>query len=105
ADIHDGPEHKTLQSKAGYIDARPHIPQLEEVPLQRTAGPYIWVKSRHRAPLGLCPLYPQKRTNRRRSTCPLCAKSGHANFDERAAMTEPFTRPFSTDQTLILTSV
>src|SRR5215831_12052197 len=34
---------KTLQSKAGYIDARPHIPQLEEVLLQRTAGPYIWV--------------------------------------------------------------
>src|SRR5262249_20343311 len=36
---------KTLQSKAGYIDARPHIPQLEEVLLQRTAGPYICVKS------------------------------------------------------------
>ena len=32
-----------LQSKAGYIDARPHIRQLEEVLLQRTAGPYIWV--------------------------------------------------------------
>jgi hypothetical protein len=30
-----------LQSKAGYIDARPHIPQLDEVLLQRTAGPYI----------------------------------------------------------------
>src|SRR5262245_39070716 len=41
ADIHDGPEHKRLQSKAGYIDARPHIPQLEAVFLQRTAGPYI----------------------------------------------------------------
>jgi hypothetical protein len=34
-----------LQSKAGYIDARPHIPQLEEVLLQRTAGPYIRVTS------------------------------------------------------------
>jgi hypothetical protein len=33
-----------LQSKAGYIDARPHIRQLEEVLLQRTAGPYIRVK-------------------------------------------------------------
>jgi hypothetical protein len=30
-----------LQSKAGYIDARPHIRQLDEVLLQRTAGPYI----------------------------------------------------------------
>jgi hypothetical protein len=43
ADIHDGPERKRLQSKAGYIDARPHIRQPEEVLLQRTAGPYIWV--------------------------------------------------------------
>ena len=32
-----------LQSKAGYIDARPHIRQLDEVPLRRTAGPYIGV--------------------------------------------------------------
>jgi hypothetical protein len=30
-----------LQSKAGYIDARPHIRQLDEILLQRTAGPYI----------------------------------------------------------------
>ena len=30
-----------LQSEAGYIDARPHIRQLDEVLLQRTAGPYI----------------------------------------------------------------
>jgi hypothetical protein len=43
ADIHDGPERKRLQSKAGYIDARPHIRQPEEVLLQRTAGPYIRV--------------------------------------------------------------
>jgi len=34
-----------LQSKAGYIDARPHIRPLDEVLLQCTAGPYIWVKS------------------------------------------------------------
>jgi hypothetical protein len=32
-----------LQSKAGYIDARPHIRQLDEILLQRTAGPYIRV--------------------------------------------------------------
>jgi hypothetical protein len=33
------------KSKAGYIDARPHIRQLEEVLLQRMAGagPYMWV--------------------------------------------------------------
>ena len=31
-----------LQAKAGYIDARPHIPHSESL-LQRTVGPYIWV--------------------------------------------------------------
>jgi hypothetical protein len=45
ADIHDGPELDSLQSEAGYIDARPHIRQLDENLLQRTAGPYIGVKS------------------------------------------------------------
>jgi hypothetical protein len=34
-----------LQSEAGYIDARPHIRQIDEIFLQRTAGPYIRVKS------------------------------------------------------------
>jgi hypothetical protein len=47
-----------LQSKAGYIDARPHIRQLEEVLLQRTAGPYIWVRLGHSAMSTQCPLYP-----------------------------------------------
>jgi hypothetical protein len=32
-----------LQSEAGYIDARPHVPQLDEILLQRTSGPYSWV--------------------------------------------------------------
>src|ERR1700756_4374548 len=40
ADIHDGPEHNTLQSEAGYIDARPP-PPIRRNHLQRTAGPYI----------------------------------------------------------------
>ena len=43
ADIHDGPEHNTLQSEAGYIDARPLNHQIDENLLQRAAGPYIWV--------------------------------------------------------------
>jgi hypothetical protein len=30
-----------LQSEAGYIDARPQVRQLDEILLQRTAGPYI----------------------------------------------------------------
>jgi hypothetical protein len=40
ADIHDGSEHNTLQSEAGYIDARPHIRQIDETLLQRAAGPW-----------------------------------------------------------------
>src|SRR5215467_138133 len=33
----------TLQSEAGYIDARPQSRQVDENLLRRTAGPYIWV--------------------------------------------------------------
>ena len=43
--MHDGREHNTLQSEAGYIDARPYIRQIDETLLQRTAGPYIRVIS------------------------------------------------------------
>src|SRR5215470_9716905 len=42
ADIHNGREHM-LQSEAGYIGARPHPPDRRTL-LQRTAGPYNWVK-------------------------------------------------------------
>src|ERR1700730_7386402 len=61
ADIHDGPEHM-LQSEAGYIDARPLTPARQNL-LQRTAGPYIWVKN---GPDGLemrLPVYPYERTS------------------------------------------
>src|SRR5262252_8909905 len=30
ADVHDGPGHNTLQSEAGYIDARPQSRQIDE---------------------------------------------------------------------------
>ena len=53
ADIHDGPEH-TLQSEAGYIDARPYC-RIDENLLHRTAGPYIWVI---RVVLAACRPYP-----------------------------------------------
>ena len=46
-----------LQSKAGYIDARPLSP-LDEILLRRTAGPYIWVISGHRRGISECLLYP-----------------------------------------------
>src|SRR3984893_18487179 len=63
ADIHDGPEHM-LQTEAGYIDARPLTPARQNL-LQRTAGPYNWVKrvilTVHR-PL---PVYPYQQTSSR----------------------------------------
>src|SRR5262245_42346602 len=43
ADIHDGPE-QTLQSEAGYSNARPHRQDRRNL-LHRTAGPYRWVKT------------------------------------------------------------
>jgi hypothetical protein len=57
ADIHDGPELDSLQSEAGYIDARPHIRQLDENLLQRTAGPYIGVKLRPHPSTMVWPVY------------------------------------------------
>ena len=42
ADVHGGSEH-TLQSEAGYIDARPYNRQLDENLLRRTVGPYMRV--------------------------------------------------------------
>jgi len=49
-----------LQSKAGYIDARPHIRPLDEVLLQCTAGPYIGSIATDRYATGS-------------RTCPLCS--------------------------------
>src|ERR1700738_5297066 len=67
ADIHDGPEHM-LQSEAGYIDARPLTPARQNL-LQRTAGPYIWVKVGSRSRPCPLPLDPQ-----RRQAGPACPK-------------------------------
>ncbi|MFZ2142401.1 MAG: hypothetical protein WAV78_36615, partial [Xanthobacteraceae bacterium] len=41
ADIHDGSEHNTLQSEAGYIDARPHVRRIDETLLQRTQSRFV----------------------------------------------------------------
>src|SRR5205807_2119543 len=48
ADIHDGREHM-LQSEAGYIDARPHLPELTKplAPHGRTMHGSHWVTRRH----------------------------------------------------------
>src|SRR5438270_9746872 len=57
ADIHDGPE-QTLQSEAGYSNARPHQPGRRNL-LQRTAGPYSWVKLRSPAARRAGRLHPE----------------------------------------------
>ena len=51
ADVHDGSEHNTLQSEAGYIDARPHVRQIDETLLQRAAGPTDHEAAHDRSPL------------------------------------------------------
>jgi hypothetical protein len=61
ADIHDGPE-QTLQSEAGYSNARPHQPGRRNL-LHRTAGPYSWVKNGSGRARTACPLYPQEQTS------------------------------------------
>jgi hypothetical protein len=70
ADIHDGPEHNTLQSGAGYIGAIPHIRQIDETLLQRTAG-----HARITAPQHFCPLHPNKQTRQDGLNAALCATS------------------------------
>ena len=48
ADIHDGPEHQTLHTEAGYIDARPKTGSKK---LLATHGRTIhWGQSRRRGP-------------------------------------------------------
>jgi hypothetical protein len=61
ADIHGGPEQNTLQSEAGYIDARAQSRQIDESLLQRTAAPYIRVKLRRLITGKALQVYPQQR--------------------------------------------
>src|SRR5262249_40307586 len=60
ADIHDGPE-QTLQSEAGYSDARPHQPSRRNL-LHRTAGPYNGSKAEILTVSISCPLCLQQQT-------------------------------------------
>jgi hypothetical protein len=74
-----------LQSKAGYIDARPHIPQLEEVLLQRTAGPYIGSNSALlRCPLK-CPICPKADTARRFMGSKVSCRNGRGRLIARGS--------------------
>jgi len=61
ADIHDGPE-QTLQSEAGYSNARPHQPGRRNL-LHRTAGPYSWVIDGPPAVETRLPLSPREQTS------------------------------------------
>ena len=62
ADIHDGPEHNTLQSEVGYIDARPYC-RIDENLLHRTAGPYIGSQPAVEDPEAHVRFAPDQRTN------------------------------------------
>jgi hypothetical protein len=84
ADIHDGPEHKPLQSEAGYIDARPQCRQIDETLLRRTAGPYIRVTGGGAGSVSPRPLYLQLRKSPRPAALALWARSGHHGQQEIA---------------------
>src|SRR6516225_8029205 len=58
ADIHDGPELSSNQRSDTLMQDR--SPPTHRIFLLRTAGPYIWVKSRHRVTSASCPLYLRK---------------------------------------------
>src|SRR5215471_18815988 len=48
ADFHDGPEHSTLQSEAGYIDARPQADRSTK--LSCNARPHHTLRSENMGP-------------------------------------------------------
>jgi hypothetical protein len=60
ADTHDGPEHKRLKSKAGYIDARPHIRQLDESSLATHGRTIHWGQIRSFGDVGSISTLPPK---------------------------------------------
>src|SRR5262245_16302755 len=73
ADTHDGPE-LTLQSEAGYSNARPHQPGRRNL-LHRTAGPYSLGHSRR---FGVA----------RESACPQIPDISGAPFTRREPLTD-----------------
>ena len=67
---------KPLQAEAGYIDARPQRRQIDEILLQRTAGPYIGVTTGlDGSALYVC--FRRVRTSRRVAVGLQRASSGH----------------------------
>src|SRR5271166_6503345 len=80
ADIHDGPEH-TLQSEAGYIDARP-LSAGSMKPLATRGRTIHWGQTR---------LVPQVQLTPR---LPLCTVSGRgsAALHSRRVMSRPFDK-------------
>jgi hypothetical protein len=82
-----------LQSEAGYIDARPHVRQIDETLLQRTAGPYIWViKPRRRSGPGVgpCPQYLRSRRNfMHRTEMTRSARIGRAQMQQTTCADAP----------------
>jgi len=85
ADIHDGPE-QTLQSEAGYTNARPHQPGRRNL-LHRTAGPYSRVNNGPDGSVTSLLVYPEQRTRRDRLgwsvQCRFCCRSRLLPMDGR----------------------
>src|SRR5262245_61120850 len=65
ADIHDGPRSTPRSNWRPDTLMQDRNYRIDENLLQRTAGPYIGVTSRHQQQFDLGLLYPPKRTSRR----------------------------------------
>src|ERR1700694_2879275 len=63
ADIHDGPEQNSSNLRPDTL-MRDRLPPARQNPLQRTAGPYIWVNHYQNRPFVSLPLIPQQRKYR-----------------------------------------
>jgi hypothetical protein len=91
ADIHDGPE-QTLQSEAGYSNARPHQPGRRNL-LHRTAGPYSWVIRVGLTAYRRLPLYRYEQTS---LPCvgmsQMCQSCQFAGWKDRVAIRSPRRR-------------
>src|SRR5262245_10179022 len=88
ADTHDGPE-LTLQSEAGYSNARPHQPGRRNL-LHRTAGPYRGVRVGHSTVSAQCPNCPRKwksiRALAMSQKCPIGDLSRCSNVHEQTGL-------------------
>src|SRR5450759_2123458 len=94
ADIHDGPEHNTLQSEAGYIDAKPHTASSTKTLATHGRTIHLGQKlTNHRGPTSaIVRWYSKSGQTRLRLDCPLCAISDQCTAANSISILSPRRR-------------